>query len=203
MNITSAVFVLSAPDLESCPPGGRLEFAFIGRSNVGKSSLLNMLSGKKDLARVSVTPGFTKTINFFIMNGDWLLVDLPGYGFAQVARENRAKFNDAVTDYIVNRSSLACVFVLLDARHEPQAIDLEFVHWLGDRTTRFVLVFTKTDKVTAKQLQTNIGLFKEQLAAWWEDLPAIFTTSSVTRQGRAELLDHIEKTLAKGLEDEG
>jgi GTP-binding protein len=162
-----------------------------------------MLSGKKDLARVSVTPGFTKTINFFIMNGDWLLVDLPGYGFAQVARENRAKFNDAVTDYIVNRSSLACVFVLLDARHEPQAIDLEFVHWLGDRTTRFVLVFTKTDKVTAKQLQTNIGLFKEQLAAWWEDLPAIFTTSSVTRQGRAELLDHIEKTLAKGLEDEG
>jgi GTP-binding protein len=203
MNITSAVFDLSAPDLESCPPGGRLEFAFIGRSNVGKSSLLNMLSGKKDLARVSVTPGFTKTINFFIMNGDWLLVDLPGYGFAQVARENRAKFNDAVTDYIVNRSSLACVFVLLDARHEPQAIDLEFVHWLGDRTTRFVLVFTKTDKVTAKQLQTNIGLFKEQLAAWWEDLPAIFTTSSVTRQGRAELLDHIEKTLAKGLEDEG
>jgi len=179
MNITSAVFDLSAPDLESCPPGGRLEFAFIGRSNVGKSSLLNMLSGKKDLARVSVTPGFTKTINFFIMNGDWLLVDLPGYGFAQVARENRAKFNDAVTDYIVNRSSLACVFVLLDARHEPQAIDLEFVHWLGDRTTRFVLV------------------------AWWEDLPAIFTTSSVTRQGRAELLDHIEKTLAKGLEDEG
>ena len=203
MNITSAVFDLSAPDLESCPPGGRLEFAFIGRSNVGKSSLLNMLSGKKDLARVSVTPGFTKTINFFIMNGDWLLVDLPGYGFAQVARENRAKFNDAVTDYIVNRSSLACVFVLLDARHEPQAIDLEFVHWLGDRTTRFVLVFTKTDKVTAKQLQTNIGLFKEQLAAWWEDLPAIFTTSSVTRQGRAELLDHIDKTLAKGLEDEG
>jgi len=203
MHITSAVFDLSAPDLESCPPESLLEFAFIGRSNVGKSSLLNMLAGKKDLARVSVTPGHTKTINFFTMNQEWYLVDLPGYGFAQVARENRAKFNDAVTSYITDRTSLACVFVLIDARHEPQAIDLEFVHWLGDRSTRFVLVFTKTDKVTPSQLEKNIGLFKEHLAGWWEELPEFFTTSAVTRQGRSELLDHIAKTLAKGLDDEG
>jgi GTP-binding protein len=202
MHITSAIFDLSAPDLESCPPESLLEFAFIGRSNVGKSSLLNMLSGKKDLARVSITPGHTKTINFFTMNNDWYLVDLPGYGFAQVARENRAKFNDAVTHYLTNRSNLACIFVLINSRHEPQGIDLEFVHWLGDQTTRFVLVFTKTDKVTATELQKNIDLFKEQMALWWEDLPAIFTTSAVTRQGRTELLAHVETILAKGLEDE-
>lgn len=203
MQITSAVFDLSAPDLESCPPESLLEFAFIGRSNVGKSSLLNLLSGKKDLARVSVTPGHTKTINFFTMNRDWYLVDLPGYGFAQVARENRAKFNDAVTRYLADRASLACVFVLIDSRHPPQAIDLEFVRWLGDRSTRFVLVFTKTDKVTAAQLQKHIGLFKEEMAGWWQDLPVIFTTSALTRKGRTELLDHIEQTLAKGLDDEG
>src|SRR5882757_1128971 len=119
MQISSAIFDLSAPDLDACPPESMMEFAFIGRSNVGKSSLLNMLSGKKDLARVSITPGFTKMINFFIMNNEWYLVDLPGYGFAQVARENRAKFNDAVTDYISNRTSLGCLFVLLDSRHEP------------------------------------------------------------------------------------
>jgi GTP-binding protein len=202
MHISSAIFDLSAPDLDACPPESLLEFAFIGRSNVGKSSLLNMLAGQKGLARVSPTPGFTKTINFFTVNNDWYLVDLPGYGFAKVARENSAKFNDAVTQYLTERSTLACVFVLLDARHAPQGIDLEFVHWLGDRSTRFVLVFTKTDKVTPKELEQNIGLFKEQMAGWWEDLPAIFTTSAVTRQGRTELLAHIETILAKGLDDE-
>ena len=202
MHINSAVFDLSAPDLDACPPGSLLEFAFIGRSNVGKSSLLNMLAGKKDLARVSITPGHTKMINFFIMNNDWCLVDLPGYGFAQVARANRAQFNEAVTEYISNRPTLACVFVLIDSRHKPQPLDLEFLHWLGERSTRFALVFTKTDKSTATQLQTNIGLFKERMGTWWETMPAIFTCSAVTRQGRSELLDHIEKTLAKGLEED-
>jgi len=167
MHIKSAVFDLSAPDLDLCPPESVPEFAFIGRSNVGKSSLLNMLSGKKDLARVSLTPGFTKLINFFTMNNNWYLVDLPGYGFAKIARENSAKFNAAVSDYIANRTNLACVFVLLDSRHEPQGIDLEFVKWLGERTTRFALVFTKTDKSKAAVLQKNIELFKEQMAAWW------------------------------------
>ena len=202
MHISSAIFDLSAADLDSCPPESMLEFAFIGRSNVGKSSLLNMLAGQKDLARVSITPGHTKLINFFTINNEWYLVDLPGYGFAQVARVNRAKFNDAVTDYIANRPSLACVFCLIDSRHEPQAIDLEFVHWLGDRSTRFALVFTKTDKSTAGQLQTNIQLFKDNMAGWWESLPEIFTTSAVNRQGRGELLDFIDKTIAQGLDDE-
>jgi GTP-binding protein len=202
MQITSAIFDLSAPDLDACPPESMAEFAFIGRSNVGKSSLLNMLAGKKDLARVSVTPGFTKLINFFTMNNNWYLVDLPGYGFAKIARENSAKFNAAVSDYIANRTNLACVFVLLDSRHEPQGIDLEFVKWLGERTTRFALVFTKTDKSKAAVLQKNIELFKEQMAAWWEDLPKIFTTSAVTGQGRGELLDYIGETLAKGMDDD-
>jgi GTP-binding protein len=202
MHITSAIFDLSAADLDSCPPPSLPEFAFIGRSNVGKSSLLNLLAGQKDLARVSITPGHTKLINFFTINNEWYLVDLPGYGFAQVARENRAKFNHAVSNYIANRPSLAGVFVLIDSRHEPQALDLEFVRWLGDRTTRFALVFTKTDKVTPAELQTNLGLFKDQMAGWWETLPEIFTTSAVARQGRAELLDHIEKILAQDQEDE-
>ena len=202
MHITSAIFDLSAADVDSCPPPSLPEFAFIGRSNVGKSSLLNLLAGQKDLARVSITPGHTKLINFFTINNEWYLVDLPGYGFAQVARENRAKFNHAVSNYIANRPSLAGVFVLIDSRHEPQALDLEFVRWLGDRTTRFALVFTKTDKVTPAELQTNLGLFKDQMAGWWETLPEIFTTSAVARQGRAELLDHIEKILAQDQEDE-
>ena len=200
MHIKSAIFDLSAPDLDLCPPESLPEFAFIGRSNVGKSSLLNMLSGKKDLARVSITPGFTKLINFFTINNEWYLVDLPGYGFAKVARENSAKFNDAVTNYIAHRPSLACVFVLIDGRHEPQGIDLEFVHWLGDRSTRFVLVFTKTDKTKPMQLKSNMELFRAQMALWWEEVPEMFTTSAVTGQGRNELLNYVERTLAKGWE---
>jgi GTP-binding protein len=197
MHIKTAIFDLSAPNLDLCPPGSLLEFAFIGRSNVGKSSLLNMLSGRKDLARVSITPGFTKMINFFTINNEWYLVDLPGYGFAKVARENSAKFNDAVTNYITHRPSLACVFVLIDSRHEPQAIDLEFVKWLGDRSTRFVVVFTKTDKSKPALLARNVELFRAQMASWWEDLPESFTTSAVTGQGRNDLLAYIERTLAK------
>ena len=180
MHIKSAIFDLSAPDLDMCPPESLPEFAFIGRSNVGKSSLLNMLSGKKDLARVSITPGFTKLINFFTINNEWYLVDLPGYGFAKVARENSAKFNDAVTNYIAHRPSLACVFVLIDGRHEPQAIDLEFVKWLGDHSTRFVLVFTKTDKTKPLQLKANMELFRAHMALWWEETPAMFSSSAVT-----------------------
>ena len=201
MHIKSAIFDLSAPNLDLCPPGSLPEFAFIGRSNVGKSSLLNMLSGRKDLARVSITPGFTKLINFFTINNEWYLVDLPGYGFAKVARENRAKFNDAVTNYIAHRPTLACVFVLIDARHEPQGIDLEFVKWLGDRSTRFVLVFTKTDKTKPAQLKENMALFRAQMALWWEEVPEMFTTSATSGQGRNELLGYVQRTLAKGWEE--
>jgi GTP-binding protein len=195
MNITSAVFDVSAPDLESCPEETVPEFAFIGRSNVGKSSLLNALAGKKGLAKVSKTPGFTKMINFFTMNKAWRLVDLPGYGFAQVARENKAKFNSAVNDYLTNRSNLACVFVLIDSRHSPQEIDLEFIDWLASHSVPFVLVFTKVDKLKPVQVQKNIEAFKESIAGWFEKPPEIFTSSSVTKSGLPELLGVIDESL--------
>ena len=196
MQINSAVFEVSAPDLASCPPESLPEFAFIGRSNVGKSSLLNLLAGKLGLARVSATPGFTKLINYFRMNDEWYLVDLPGYGFAQVARENSAKFNAAVSDYLANRESLHCVFVLIDCRHEPQKLDLQFMEWLVDNAVPFVLVFTKTDDASAAKVQRNIALFQERLAAWCEKLPEVFTTSAVERKGRGDLLKLIERALA-------
>jgi GTP-binding protein len=195
MKITSAVFECSAPDLESCPPETFPELAFIGRSNVGKSSLLNALAGKKGLARVSDIPGYTKMINFFIVNRAWRLVDLPGYGFAQVARENKAKFNSAVNDYLLNRPNLAGVFVLVDSQHAPQKIDLEFVHWFGSQSIPLVLVFTKTDKVPPEQVQQNIGLFKEHLTEWFEALPEIFRCSAVSGRGLPELLAVIDAML--------
>ena len=196
MNISSAIFDCSAPDLDSCPDESLPEFAFIGRSNAGKSSLVNMLAGKQDLARVSPTPGFTKLINIFTMNKTWRLVDLPGYGFAQVAREHSAKFNHAVSNYLTHRKNLSCVFALIDSGLTPQEIDLEFVHWLARHAVPFVLVFTKTDKVTAATAQTNIAAFTERIAGWFETLPAIYTCSSRTKQGRTELLDVIGETMA-------
>jgi GTP-binding protein len=196
MKITSAIFEGSAPDLESCPAETFPELAFIGRSNVGKSSLLNALAGKKGLARVSAIPGYTKMINFFTVNRTWRLVDLPGYGFAQVARENKARFNSAVNDYLVNRPNLAGVFVLIDSQHPPQKIDLEFVHWFGGQQVPLVLVFTKTDKVPADRVLQNIGLFKEQISEWFEALPEIFRCSALTRRGLPELLGVIDDMLA-------
>ena len=196
MHINTAEFEISAPDLDTCPEPSLPEFAFIGRSNVGKSSLLNLLAGKRGLAKVSPTPGHTKLINFFRVNDEWYLVDLPGYGYAKIARENRSKFNAAVSDYLANRPTLHCVFVLLDSRLEPQALDLEFLAWLVDRSVPLVLVFTKTDDASATKIQRNIALFKERLAEWCETLPEIFTTSAVARQGRGELLAFIERALA-------
>ncbi len=196
MNITSAVFECSAPDLESCPAETLPEFAFIGRSNVGKSSLLNALAGKKGLARVSDTPGFTKLINFFIINKTWRLVDLPGYGFAQVAREHKAKFNSAVNNYLSKRGNLSGVFVLIDSRHPPQDLDLEFVHWLGGQSVALVLVFTKTDKVSKEVVQKNVGLFQESIAEWFESPPEVFTCSSVNRDGLSELLGVVDEIIA-------
>ncbi len=195
MKITSAAFNCSAPDLKSCPEENLPEFAFIGRSNVGKSSLLNALAGRKDLARVSKIPGFTKMINFFTINNSWRLVDLPGYGFAHVARENKEKFNAAVNDYLVNRVNLFGVFVLVDSRHPPQKIDLEFVHWLARKSVSIVLVFTKSDKSKPAQIQKNIDLFKASIAEEFDDLPEMFTCSSVTKQGLPQLLEIIEEVL--------
>ena len=196
MNISSAIFDCSAPDLASCPDESLPEFAFIGRSNVGKSSLLNLLAGEQGLARVSPTPGFTKLINLFTMNKCWRLVDLPGYGFAHTAREDSARFNRSVSDYLANRPNLCLVFVLIESGLTPQEIDLEFVEWLVRRAVPFVLVFTKTDKVSATTVQTNIAAFTDRISAWFEKPPAVFTCSATARQGRQELLGVIADEMA-------
>ncbi|MEI7733534.1 MAG: ribosome biogenesis GTP-binding protein YihA/YsxC [Verrucomicrobiota bacterium] len=202
MNISTATFECSAPDLDSCPDETLPEFAFIGRSNVGKSSLLNMLAGQQNLARVSATPGFTKLINFFTIDRTWRLVDLPGYGYAKVARKDMAKFNEAVTDYLQHRENLLCVFALIDSGLPPQAIDLEFVEWLIDNAIPFALVFTKTDKVSPSKRQTNIKAFTEHVSEWCEKLPEIFTCSATTRQGRYELLKVIKEVMDANQDDE-
>jgi GTP-binding protein len=201
VNIASAIFDCSAPDLDSCPDETLPEFAFIGRSNVGKSSLLNLLSGRLNLARVSPTPGFTRLINFFTMNKTWRLVDLPGYGFAQGARKVKFKFNHTVDDYLKNRTSLCCVFALIDAGLPPQEIDVKFVAWLARNSVPFVLVFTKTDKVTPATVQANIAAFTARISGWFEKLPAIFTCSAMAKQGRDELLGVIDEAMT-AIQDE-
>jgi len=203
VNISSAIFDRSAPDLDSCPDESLPEFAFIGRSNVGKSSLLNMLSGRKDLARVSTTPGHTKLINFFTMNKTWRLVDLPGYGFAQVARKDRSKFNRAVAEYLKLRTSLCCVFALIDSGLPPQKLDIEFVEWLISNSVPFVLVFTKIDAVAPATVQKNIEAFKECISPWFEKLPEIHTCSATMKHGRTELLTVIEKALIEAYAESG
>lgn len=195
VNISSAIFDCSAPDLDSCPDESLPEFAFIGRSNVGKSSLLNMLAGEQGMARVSATPGFTKLINVFTMNKCWRLVDLPGYGFAQGARKQRARFNKAVADYLKHRTNLCLVFALIESGLAPQEIDVQFVEWLVRHEVPFVLVFTKTDKVSAATVQANIAAFTGRISAWFEKLPAVFACSAETKQGRRELLGVIEEQM--------
>jgi GTP-binding protein len=195
VNISSANIDCSAPDLQSCPDESLPEFAFIGRSNVGKSSLLNMLAGEQGLARVSRTPGFTKLINIFTMNKCWRLVDLPGYGFAQGARKNSDRFNKAVAEYLDQRANLCLVFALIESGLTPQQIDLEFVEWLASKAVPFVLVFTKTDKVSDATVQANAAAFMERIAPWFEKPPAKFTCSAETGQGRQELLGVIDEQL--------
>jgi GTP-binding protein len=195
VHISSAIFDCSAPDLDACPDESLPEFAFIGRSNVGKSSLLNLLAGKAGLARVSPTPGFTKLINFFTINQTWRLVDLPGYGFAEGAKKDSARFNQAVARYLTERPNLCLVFALIDSGLEPQNMDLEFVEWLTRNRVPFVLVFTKTDKETPAAVQANIAAFSEGISAWFEQPPASFTCSAAQDQGRPELLGVIEEAL--------
>ena len=196
MQISSIEFECSNPDLATCPEDDLPEFAFIGRSNVGKSSLLNMLSGKRALARVSATPGHTKLINFFQVNRKWRLVDLPGYGFAQVARQDKARFNAAVSEYLKDRPNLVCVFALIDSSIPAQKIDLEFIEWLADNEVPFVLVFTKTDRVSATRVRNNVQAFKDRIADWFETMPEFFTCSSSKRVGRGELMGVIERAMA-------
>lgn len=192
MVITSAEFVISNSRVNKCPTTGLPEYAFIGRSNVGKSSLINMLTGRKGLAMTSQKPGKTQLINHFLINKDWYLVDLPGYGYARLSRDGRDGLRRMIEDYILERTELVCLFVLLDSRLEPQRIDLEFIEWLGEEGIPFALVFTKADKLSKGKLAANIAAYKERLLQQWEELPPLFITSSEARLGRDELLSYID-----------
>jgi GTP-binding protein len=193
MIIKSAEFIISNTDFLKCPQDGKPEYAFIGRSNVGKSSLINMLTNRKGLAMTSSTPGKTLLINHFLINNEWYLVDLPGYGYARRGKEGREKLRTLIEDYILGREALTNLFVLIDSRHEPQQIDLEFMEWLGESGVPFGIVFTKADKLGSGRLQMNINVYKDKLIETWEELPPIFVTSSEKGAGREELLDYIEK----------
>lgn len=192
MVIKSAEFVTSNSQVSKCPTTGLPEYAFIGRSNVGKSSLINMLTGRKGLAMTSQKPGKTQLINHFIINDAWYLVDLPGYGYARLSKDGREKLKKMIEDYALERKELISLFVLVDARHDPQKIDLEFIEWLGEEGVPFALVFTKADKLTKGKLAANIEGYKARLRQQWEELPPLFITSSEERLGREELLDYID-----------
>lgn len=191
MEIRSAQFVISNTDIKKCPAPEFPEYAFIGRSNVGKSSLINMLVNRKDMAKTSGKPGKTQLINHFIINENWYLVDLPGYGYAQVSRERRETWESFIRKYILERENLMCMFVLVDSRLSPQKIDLEFMDWLGENNIPFVIVFTKMDKLSKTKIADNINRYKEEMGRSWDELPQCFYTSSEKKEGRKELLDFI------------
>lgn len=192
MIIKSAEFVISNTDVKKCPATSLPEYAFIGRSNVGKSSLINMLTQHKGLAMTSQKPGKTQLINHFLINKEWHLVDLPGYGYARVGQANRERLKGIIEDYILEREQLTSLFILLDCRHEPQKIDLEFIEWAGENGVPFALIFTKADKLTRGKLAANLEVYRNKLLETWEELPPIFVTSSEERSGREELLAYIE-----------
>lgn len=192
MIIKSTEFIISNTDYRQCPQDGKPEYAFIGRSNVGKSSLINMLTNRKGLAMTSSTPGKTLLINHFLINDEWYLVDLPGYGYARRGKEGREKIRKIIEDYILGRETMTNLFVLVDSRHEPQQIDLEFMEWLGENGVPFAIVFTKVDKLGTGRLQMNMDAYKEKLLETWEELPPLFVTSAEKGQGRDELLHYIE-----------
>lgn len=192
MEIKSAEFIISNTDVAKCPRDNRLEYAFIGRSNVGKSSLINMLTNRKGLAMTSSMPGKTVLINHFLINKEWYLVDLPGYGYAQRGKAGRENIRRIIDSYVLEREALTCLFVLIDSRHEPQKIDLEFMEWLGENGIPFAIVFTKTDKLSRSKCVENINRYKEELLKTWEELPPVFETSSEKKLGRTEILDYIE-----------
>jgi GTP-binding protein len=208
VKIEKIEFVCSSPSLKLCPKEDLPEFAFIGRSNVGKSSLINMLAGQKGLAKVSGTPGKTRLLNHFRVVSDmagssagssasvsWFLVDLPGYGFAKLSKTQKEKFEGLIQSYLQNRENLALTFLLIDSRLEPQKIDLEFMNWLGDNDVGFVILFTKTDKLSKTQLSNNLGIYKKALSSSWDELPAIISTSAETKHGRDDVLNTIAEAL--------
>jgi len=193
MEIKKSEFSLSSPNVSKCPKDTKAEYAFIGRSNVGKSSLINMLCNHKNLAKTSATPGKTLLINHFIINNEWYLVDLPGYGYAKRSKTERAKLEQMISGYILQRQQLANVFVLIDIRHEQQQIDREFVDWLGQSQIPFAIVFTKADKLSATKARQNAEEWMKKLEDTWEALPPYFITSAEKRTGREELLDYIDE----------
>ncbi len=195
MKIKQAEFISSFADVKKCPPPEKPEFAFIGRSNVGKSSLINMLTSSKKLAKTSVTPGKTQTINHFLINGNWYLVDLPGYGYASVSRSTRQGFGKMIEEYVLKRENLSCLFILIDSRLEPQKIDMSFISWVGDKEVPMVIIFTKADKISKGDLQKNINQFKKRLQEDWDELPPMIISSSKTKSGKEEILTCIEDAM--------
>lgn len=194
MKIKSADFVISNTDIDKCPKERIPEYAFIGRSNVGKSSLINMLTGRKSLAKTSGKPGKTQLINHFKINDNWFLVDLPGYGYAKVSKKNRSIFAKFIYEYLEKRENLICTFVLVDSRHEPQKIDMLFMEWLGQNQIPFVIIFTKMDKLSSSQLNKNITKYKTEMLKTWEDIPQTFRSSAESGLGKSEILKFIEQT---------
>ena len=192
MEIKQAAFVVSNTQVAKCPTHKLPEYAFIGRSNVGKSSLINMLTNHRGLAKTSSKPGKTQLINHFLINKEWYLVDLPGYGYAKVSKQSKKTFQQFITDYFKKRRELVNAFVLVDIRHEPQKIDLEFMQWLGENAIPFAIVFTKADKLTEKQIQEHVTSYSEILLQQWEEMPPYFITSSENRMGKEDLLSYIE-----------
>lgn len=195
MIIHSAKFITSSPTLKECPPPDRPEFGFIGRSNVGKSSLINMLTGWSKLAKISVQPGKTRTINHFLVNESWYLVDLPGYGYAKVSASLREKWIKATENYILKRENLVCLFVLIDSRHKPQPLDMKFMEMLGINQIAFARIFTKSDKVSKPELEKSVSQYDEAMLEKWESLPVTFISSATKNSGRDEILNYIEESI--------
>ncbi|HYW96226.1 MAG TPA: ribosome biogenesis GTP-binding protein YihA/YsxC [Bacteroidales bacterium] len=199
MKITSSEFIKSSAKIAECPKPGYPEIAFIGRSNVGKSSLINLLTARKNLAKTSVSPGKTRLINHFLINSRWYLVDLPGYGYAKVSKGERRKFGKLIENYISKRETLVNVMVLIDSRLKPQQTDLDFITWLGVNSVPFSIVFTKTDKPNQRDLSKNILNFKAEMLKTWEEMPPVFETSALKKTGREEILRYLESVIVKPL----
>jgi len=197
MQIKSSEFLISSSSYKKCPKPDKAEFAFIGRSNVGKSSLINMLTNRKKLAKISSTPGKTQLINHFLINNKWYLVDLPGYGWAKASKTEKLKWENMIRGYILGRENLVSMFVLVDSRLEPQKIDTEFIDFLGEKGIPFVIVFTKSDKISKNKVSASIAAYKKKLKATWEELPQMISTSSSTGQGKEDVLNFIDQTLGE------
>lgn len=192
-DIISAEFLISSPDVGSCPQGEFPEYAFIGRSNVGKSSLINMLTGSKGLAKTSGTPGKTRLINHFVVNKEWYIVDLPGYGYAKISQREREKLKKMINAYLLKRETLVCTFVLIDSRHEPQKIDMDFMAWMGENQLPFVIVFTKSDKLSRIRIEESLDAYARHLSTSWEEIPRSFVTSAKTSRGKEALMGFISE----------